>query len=101
MTNNNDNTKGNDMTTLEGMKKVRQARTIVTQTIEDLQGIGCTDIKKDGVCWSFTMQNGKRFAGGIGAVHQLIQGGLHFTRREPMRLSHDANGKRWTVANGG
>ena len=98
---NNTNTKEIKMTTLEGMKRVRNSLTIVTETIKDLQGIGATDIKKEGTCWSFTTQDGKRFAGGIAAVHQLIKGGFHPTKREPVRLSCDSNGKSWTVENGG
>ena len=89
------------MTRLEGMMRVRNLRTIVTETIKDLKGIGCTDIRKEGPCWSFTTQDGKRFAGGIAATHQFIMNGFPTTKREPVRLSHDANGKRWTVANGG
>ena len=101
MTSNNDNTKGNEMTKLEGMKRVRNSLTIVTETIKDLQGIGATDIKKEGTCWSFTTQDGKRFAGGIAAVHQFIMNGFPSTKRETVRLSCDANGKTWTVRNGG
>tara|TARA_R100000306_G_C4353139_1_gene131230 strand:- start:594 stop:899 length:306 start_codon:yes stop_codon:yes gene_type:complete len=101
MTNNNTNTKEIKMTTLEGMKRVRNSLTIVTETIKDLQGIGATDIKKEGTCWSFTTQDGKRFAGGIAAVHQFIKGGFLPTRRDPVRLSCDSNGKTWTVENGG
>ena len=101
MTSNNDNTKANEMTKLEGMKRVRNSLTIVTETIKDLQGIGATDIKKEGTCWSFTTQDGKRFAGGIAAVHQFIMGDFRPTKREPVRLSCDANGKTWTVENGG
>ena len=89
------------MTKLEGMKRVRNSLTIVTETIKDLQGIGATDIKKEGTCWSFTTQDGKRFAGGIAAVHQCIMGDFRPTKREPVRLSCDANGKTWTVENGG
>ena len=89
------------MTTIEAMKRVRQVRTIVTETIKDLQGIGCTDIKKEGPCWSFTTQDGKRFAGGIAATHQFIMNGFPTTKREPVRLSCDSNGKTWTVRNGG
>ena len=98
---NNTNTKEIKMTTLEGMKRVRNSLTIVTETIKDLQGIGATDIKKEGTCWSFTTQDGKRFAGGIAAVHQFIKGGFLPTRRDPVRLSCDSNSKTWTVENGG
>ena len=102
MTSNHDNhMKGIKMTKLEGMMRVRNLRTIVTETIKDLQGIGATDIKKEGTCWSFTTQDGKRFAGGIAAVHQFIIGGFRPTKREPVRLSCDSNGKTWTVENGG
>ena len=89
------------MTTLEAMNKVRNIRSIVTETIKDLQGIGATDIKKEGTCWSFTTQDGKRFAGGIAATHQFIMNGFPTTKRQPVRLSCDANGKTWTVENGG
>ena len=89
------------MTTIEAMNKVRNIRSIVTETIKDLQGIGCTDIKKEGTCWSFTTKDGKRFAGGIAATHQFIMNGFPATKREPVRLSCDANGKTWTVENGG
>ena len=89
------------MTTIEAMNKVRNIRSIVTETIKDLQGIGATDIKKEGTCWSFTTQDGKRFAGGIAAVHQFIMNGFPSTKRETVRLSCDANGKTWTVENGG
>ena len=89
------------MTTIEAMNKVRNIRSIVTETIKDLQGIGCTDIRKEGTCWSFTTQDGKRFAGGIAATHQLIMNGFPSTKRETVRLSCDANGKTWTEENGG
>ena len=89
------------MTTLEGMKRVRNLRTIVTATIKDLQDIGCTDIKKEGSYWSFTTDDGESFTGGIAAVHQFIMSGFPTTKREPVRLSCDANGKTWTVSNGG
>ena len=89
------------MTTIEAMNKVRNIRSIVTETIKDLQGIGCTDIRKEGTCWSFTTQDGKRFAGGIAATHQFIMNGFPSTKRETVRLSCDANGKTWTVENGG
>ena len=75
------------MTRLEGMMRVRNLRTIVTETIKDLKGIGCTDIRKEGQCWSFTTKDGKRFAGGIAAVHQFIVGDFRPTKREPVRLS--------------
>ena len=101
MTSNNDNTKANEMTKLEGMKRVRNSLTIVTETIKDQQGIGATDIKKESTCWAFTTQEGKRFAGGIAAVHQFIMNGFPTTKRQPVRLSCDANGKTWTVENGG
>ena len=89
------------MTTQQAMSKVRQARTVITETIQDLKGIGCTDIKKEGPCWSFTTQDGKRFAGGIAATHQFIMNGFPSTKRETVRLSCDSNGKTWTVRNGG
>ena len=89
------------MTTFEAMMRVRNIRTNITETIKDLKGIGCTDIKKEGTCWSFTTQDGKRFAGGIGAVHQFIKGGFHPTKRKRIRLSCDSNGKTWTEENGG
>jgi hypothetical protein len=95
------NTMENTMTTQQAMSKVRQARTIITETIQDLKGIGCTDIKKEGPCWSFTTQDGKRFAGGIAATHQFIMNGFPSTKRETVRLSCDANGKTWTEENGG
>ena len=89
------------MTTIEAMNKVRNIRSIVTETIKDLQGIGCTDIRKEGTCLSFTTQDGKRFAGGIAATHQFIMNGFPTTKREPVRLSCDSNGKTWTGRNGG
>ena len=89
------------MTTIEAMNKVRNIRSIVTETIKDLQGIGCTDIRKEGTCWSFTTQDGKRFAGGIAATHQFIMNGFPTTKREPVRLSCDSNGKTRSVRNGG
>ena len=95
------NTMENTMTTQQAMTKVRQARTVITETIQDLKGIGCTDIRKEGTCWSFTTQDGKRFAGGIAAVHQFIMNGFPSTKRETVRLSCDSNGKTWTVSNGG
>ena len=97
----NNNTKGTNMTRLEGMMRVRNLRTIVTETIKDLKGIGGTDIRKEGPCWSFTTQDGKRFAGGIAATHQFIMNGFPSTKRETVRLSCDANGKTWTEENGG
>ena len=99
MTNNNDNTKGNEMRTVNDM-------------INTLKDLGCTDINVSGVsdtvpmggCWSMVLPNGTKWAGGVGAVRLLIRNNcksLRMTRRDVLRLSHDANGKRWTVANGG
>ena len=50
-----------------------------------------------------TLPNGKRWAGGIGAVRTLIANRLEvFTaRRETVRLEADLSGKSWTTNNGG
>lgn len=96
---------------LERAKMYRDERFAVIDTLKDL---GCTDIKIDGLdgsdvvpmgtCWSMVLPNGTKWAGGLGAVRLLIKNNcksLRMTRRDVLRLSHDANGKRWTVANGG
>ena len=82
------------------------------KVIETLEEFGCTNIKVDslnsavpmGACWSMTLPNGSKWAGGFGAVRLLIKSEckpLRMTRRDMFRLSNDANGKRWVVANGG
>jgi hypothetical protein len=53
--------------------------------------------------WSWTNNAGKNVAGGIGALAKFLSDGVD-SRNHPMndvRLSSDANGKRWTTANGG
>ena len=82
------------------------------KVIEALENFGCTNVKVDslnsavpmGACWSMTLPNGTKWAGGFGAVRLLIKSEckpLRMTRRDVLRLSHDANNKQWVVANGG
>ena len=57
-------------------------------------------------CWEWTDENGKFTCGGIGALANFINNGcsmigLRVSRRNPVRLSSDANGKWWTIHNGG
>ena len=57
------------------------------------------------VCWSWVNEHGMKVAGGIGALANWINNGCrtaHYLRpRNPVRLSSDANGKSWTIYNGG
>ena len=115
----NNTTKGNEMRVtemnyneyLERAKMYRNERFAVIETLKEL---GCTDIKIDGLdssnvvpmgtCWSMVLPNGTKWAGGFGAVRLLIESEckpLRMTRRDVLRLSHDANGKQWAVSNGG
>ena len=57
-------------------------------------------------CWCWNDENGKATCGGIGALANFINSGcsmigLRVSRRNPVRLSSDANGKCWTIYNGG
>ena len=56
-------------------------------------------------CWVWTNEHGNKVAGGIGALAEFINNDCHsiqWTRpRNPVRLSSDANGKCWTIYNGG
>ena len=57
-------------------------------------------------CWVWTDENGKSTCGGIGALANFINNGcrmigLRVSRRNPVRLSSDANGKCCTIYNGG
>lgn len=70
---------------------------------EQLIGMGCTEIKVEGVCWSFNQpKNGRRWAGGIGAVRNYITSGGYVPRppRDPIRLSIN-HAPIWTDQNGG
>ena len=57
------------------------------------------------VCLSWVNEHGNKVAGGIGALANWINNGCrtaHYLRpRNPIRLSSDANGKCWTIYNGG
>ena len=57
------------------------------------------------VCWSWVNEHGNKVAGGIGALANFINNDCHSTHwawpRNPIRLSSDANGKCWTIHNGG
>ena len=87
MTNrNNNNTKENKM-----------------NMIEKLESLGAVNVDVNGKCWYMTLPNGKRWAGGIGAVRTLITNRLevYTTRRATVRLESDLSGKSWTTNNGG
>jgi len=60
------------------------------------------------VCWSWENEHGNKVAGGICALANFIKNdcrSTHYlwstTNRNPVRLSSDANGKCWTIYNGG
>ena len=57
------------------------------------------------VCWCWNDENGKATCGGIGALANFINNGCRHIQwvrpRNPIRLSSDANGKCWTIYNGG
>ena len=72
--------------------------------LNTLTHLGASNVQVNGLCWSLTLRDGRRWAGGIGAVRKLIANGLqHESRinRDSVRLSTDAHGKTWTEANGG
>ena len=73
-------------------------------TITDkLMGLVAKHNVSCGLSWSWTNNAGKRVAGGVGALAQFLSSGID-SRNHPVnnvRLSSDANGKRWTTANGG
>ena len=56
-------------------------------------------------CWVWTNEHGNKVAGGIGALANFIKDGCRsrvpIRPRNPVRLSSDANGKCWTIYNGG
>jgi len=56
-------------------------------------------------CWCWTNEHGNEVAGGIGALANFINDGCRgrvpIRPRNPIRLSSDANGKCWTIHNGG
>jgi len=97
----------------EYLQRAEMYRNERTAVIETLERFGCTDIKVNGLdsitvpmgtCWAMTLPNGTKWAGGFGAVRLLIESEckpLRMTRRDVLRLSNDANGKRWTVKNRG
>ena len=117
MIRNNDTKKVNEMRETEMnydeyLQRAEMYRNERTAVIETLERFGCTNIKVDsldstvpmGACWSMTLPNGTKWAGGFGAVRLLIESEckpLRMTRRDVLRLSHDENGKRWTVKNRG
>jgi hypothetical protein len=52
--------------------------------------------------WSWTNNAGNNTTGGIGALAKFLSDGVDSLHRvNDVRLSSDANGKRWTTANGG
>jgi len=55
--------------------------------IQRLEEMGCTNIKIEGVAWSFDPPTGRRWAGGIGAVRNYINGERPYRRRARIRLS--------------
>ena len=73
-------------------------------TITDkLMGLVAKHNVSCGLSWSWTNNAGKNVAGGVGALAQFLSDGVD-SRNHPVndvRLSSDANGKRWTTANGG
>ena len=71
--------------------------------IEKLESLGAVNVDVNGKCWYMTLPNGKRWAGGIGAVRTLITNRLevYTTRRATVRLESDLSGKSWTTNNGG
>jgi len=55
-------------------------------------------------CWCWTDSNKNATCGGIGALANFINSGCRIVARlprNPVRLSSDANGKCWTIYNGG
>ena len=101
-----------EMTWAEYLRHAKTYRNEKNTVIETLEEFGCTDIKVDsldstvpmGACQSMTLPNGTKWAGGFFAVRLLIESEckpLRMTRRDVLRLSHDENGKRWTVKNRG
>ena len=116
MTNNNTNTKENKMrktalTYTQYLQRAKMYRNERNDVIETLQNGGCTNVQVNdldstatmGACWSMTLPNGKKFAGGLGAVRMLIKNNFELltTRRARVRLESDALGKTWTIENGG
>jgi len=71
--------------------------------IEKLETLGAVNVTVNGQCWSMTLPNGKKWAGGIGAVRILIDHNLELItpRRATVRLEADLSGKSWTTQNGG
>ena len=71
--------------------------------IKKLEALGAVDVTVNGPSWSMTLPNGKKWAGGIGAVRILIDHNLELItpRRATVRLESDALGKTWTTHNGG
>ena len=71
--------------------------------IEKLESLGAVNVDVNGKCWYMTLPNGKRWAGGIGAVRILIDHNLELItpRRATVRLEADLSGKSWTTQNGG
>ena len=58
------------------------------------------------VCWTWINEHGMKVAGGIGALANWINNDCRSSHyawrtRNPIRLSSDANGKCWTIYNGG
>ena len=108
MTNNNTNAKENKMrktslTYTQYLQRAKMYRNERNDVIETLQNGGCTNVQVSDKCWSMTLPNGKKFAGGLGAVRMLIKHDFELltTRRARVRLESDALGKTWTIENGG
>ena len=58
------------------------------------------------ICWTWINEHGMKVAGGIGALANFINNDCRSSHyawrtRNPVRLSSDANGKCWTIYNGG
>ena len=68
----------------------------------DKYNVSCCGTKRRYARWSWTNNAGKNVAGGIGALAKFLSDGVDSLHRvNDVRLSSDANGKRWTTANGG
>ena len=100
------------LTYTQYLQRAKMYRNERNDVIETLQNGGCTNVQVSEPivsfpasfkCWSMTLPNGKKFAGGLGAVRMLIKNNFEqlTTRRARVRLESDALGKTWTIENGG
>jgi hypothetical protein len=73
-----------------------------TTITDELMGLVAKHNVSYSSSWCWTAINGKGVAGGIGALAKFLSDGVDSLHRvNDVRLSSDANGKRWTTANGG